>query len=144
MKKKILIAVVLLLIAIQFIPIKKNQTVEESNQFLTFTSANPQVSEIIKTSCFDCHSNYTNYPWYNKIAPVSWYLNRHINEGKKHLNFSEWDSYDAGKKSHKLEECAELVGEGEMPLSSYTLIHKNAKLSEEQKTILVAFFKAKM
>lgn len=144
MKKKILIGIVVLLVAIQFVPVKKNNTKESENQFLTTTSASVELSKILKTSCLDCHSNYTVYPWYNNIAPISWYLKNHIEEGKKHLNFSEWNGYDTKKKHHKLEECIEMIEKNEMPLKSYTLIHKNATLSEEQKKLLTSFFKTEM
>ena len=87
------------------------------------------VEEILVRSCYDCHSNHTNYPWYAEIFPVSWYLNSHIVEGKKHLNLSEYTTYDASKRHHKMEEFVEMVFEKEMPLFSYTLVHQNAKLS---------------
>ena len=91
---------------------------------------------ILQTSCFDCHSNYTNYPWYTNIQPIGWWLNHHVDEGKEELNFSEFESYSLKRKLHKLEEIKEMVEEGEMPLSSYTLIHGDTKLSPEQKEIL--------
>lgn len=144
MKKKIIIGIVVLLVAIQFVPIKKNVSEETSNQFLVATSASNEISNILEVSCFDCHSNNTVYPWYNNIAPVSWFLKRHIDEGKEHLNFSAWDGYDAKKKHHKLDECVEMIEKDEMPLSSYTLIHKDAKLSQEQQDLLIGFFKAEM
>ena len=95
---------------------------------------------MLQTACWDCHSNQTVYPWYNKIAPISWYLARHINNGKKHLNFDNWNDYDPAKQIHKSEEIIEVIEENEMPIFSYTLLHPEAKLSEEQKAILIQYF----
>jgi len=95
-----------------------------------------QVGAIIKTSCYDCHSNNTNYPWFDKIKPVTFWVNEHIEEGKEHLNFSEWDTYSEDRKEHKLEEIIEEVEEKEMPLESYLLTHSEAKVSEDDFKIL--------
>jgi hypothetical protein len=86
----------------------------------------------LKSSCYDCHSNKTNYPRYSKINPVGMWLNHHIEEGKAELNFSNFAAYDKKNLDHKLEETAEEVAEGHMPLPSYTLVHADAKLSQEQ------------
>jgi hypothetical protein len=91
------------------------------------------VHSILKTSCNDCHSNNTVYPWYAEVQPVTWWLNGHIVDGKKHLNLSEFATYSLRKQYHKLEEIDEMVKKGEMPLDSYLWIHKNADLSDGQK-----------
>lgn len=145
MKTKIAIAVLVLLIVIQFIPVSLNQSEDQlPSDFIALQGeAIPaEISSMLKTSCYDCHSNNTSYPWYNKIAPVSWYLKKHVNNGKKHLNFSTWGDYDAGKKAHKIEEIVEWVSDGEMPLSTYTLMHGDAKLSDTDRTQLVDYFKS--
>ena len=95
----------------------------------------------MKAACYDCHSNKSVYPWYTYTQPIGWFVKNHIEEGKEHLNFSEFGSYTAEKQAHKLEECYELIEKGEMPLSSYTLIHKEAVLTTEQQTNLVTYFK---
>ena len=95
------------------------------------------VMQILKTSCFDCHSNHTEYPWYSKIQPIGIWLANHINEGKRELNFSEFNNYKAKRKRHKLEEMVKEIKEREMPLSSYTIIHKNAILTNDQVQLLV-------
>jgi hypothetical protein len=95
------------------------------------------VLKIIKNSCFDCHSNQTAYPWYAEINPFGWWLSHHVNEGKSELNFSEFVSYNSSKKLKKLEEIADEVKEHKMPLDSYVLIHKNAKLTQQQISTLV-------
>jgi hypothetical protein len=99
------------------------------------------IQNILKTSCYDCHSNNTNYPWYNKIQPVNWWLADHINEGKEELNFDEFNAYSTKKKLHKLDEVIETIKDNEMPLKSYTLIHSNAKLSENDKQEIEAWVK---
>jgi len=143
MKAKISIGIIVLFVLIQFIPVKKNQdNGAEGMDIFTYynTDENGAVAAIIKSSCYDCHSNRTAYPWYNNIAPVSLYLAKHVNNGKKHLNFSEWKYMDEAKKEHKIEELIEMIQEDEMPLWSYTLIHRDAKLSVEEKTLFIKFF----
>ncbi|HNH22632.1 MAG TPA: heme-binding domain-containing protein, partial [Ferruginibacter sp.] len=94
------------------------------------------------TSCNDCHSNNTVYPWYAEVQPVAWWLNEHIEDGKKDLNFSEFASYRPRRQYKKLEEINELVKENEMPLNSYLWIHKDAKLSDQQKLTLANWVEA--
>lgn len=100
-----------------------------------------EVEVLLRKICYDCHSNQINYPWYSKIAPVSWWIKDHINVGREHFNFSEWGNYPQGKKAHKAEECWEEVEEGEMPLQSYTFIHRDATLSDTDKALLINYFK---
>ena len=88
------------------------------------------VAAILERSCRDCHTNKTNYPWYSQISPVSWWLKDHINEGRRELNLSEWGTYADRKKSKKLEEICEQVEAREMPLPSYTWVHRDSLLSE--------------
>jgi hypothetical protein len=140
MTKKIILGLVVLLVLIQFIRIDKtNPPVDKSIDFITLTQPSAEVKGILLTSCYDCHSNETTYPWYTNIAPVSWWLKHHINEGREHLNFSQWGSYTEKRQQHKLEECIEEVHEGEMPLSNYTLMHKEATLSPAQQEQLNAW-----
>lgn len=139
--KKISLFLLLLFAIMQFIRIDKTAPVSEpKNEFLVMNTASDEVTQLLKTGCYDCHSNQTVYPWYSQIAPVSWWLKDHINEGRKELNFSEWGNYNSRKQDHKLKECVEMVEEGEMPLNSYTLTHKGARINEEQKSVLVRWF----
>lgn len=141
--KKISLFLLFVFILIQFIRIDKtNAAINSQDDFLTISSANSEVSKVIKSSCYDCHSNESTYPWYTNIAPVSWWVKNHINEGRGELNFSIWASYSEKRKNHKLEECIEMIEEGEMPMSSYTIMHGEAKLTDAQKLELVDFFKA--
>ena len=124
--KKILIVLVVILIGIQFIP------VERTNPPVSWDINPPaNISEILRTSCYDCHSNETIWPWYSKIAPVSFFVAGDVNEGRKHLNFSEWDKYEADKREKILEEMVEEIEKEAMPLTSYTFTHPNAKLDDQ-------------
>ena len=95
------------------------------------------VSAILRTSCFDCHSNNTEYPWYSYIQPVRMFMDNHISEGKENLNFSEFDNYSKRKQGNKLSEMIKQIKADEMPLASYAIIHKNAILTQENKKILL-------
>lgn len=88
---------------------------------------------ILDKACYDCHSNNTRYPWYANVQPVAWWLNSHVEEGKGEINFDEFLTYPAKKARHKMEEVNEMVKEGEMPLNSYTWVHKEAVLSQSEK-----------
>jgi hypothetical protein len=137
MLKNILLALGVLLLLLQFYPsAKKNNNPSSLNDITHVHTLPDSVQQILKTSCYDCHSNNTVYPWYSYIQPVSWWLNDHIIEGKKELNFSEFANYNLARQYRKLEEISKEVKDDEMPLSSYTIIHRNAKLSAEQKLML--------
>lgn len=132
--KKVAVILLLVFIAMQFYRPEKNRS--QGNhlaQFLTETNPPQEVRILLEQTCYDCHSNNTEYPWYNNIAPVSYWLADHVKDGKKHLNFSAWESYSEKKKDHKLEEVVEMIEEGEMPLNEYTWTHEEAKLTDEQR-----------
>ena len=130
MLRTILIVLAFVLVAIQFFRPEKNQTAGPFPNDITTKYAVPaQVHAVLKRSCFDCHSNNTDYPWYNNIQPVAWFLDHHVQEAKGELNFNEFTSYSPKKARHKLEEVGESVTEGWMPLDSYLWIHRDAKLS---------------
>ena len=138
--KKIAIVLLVVLIGMQFYRPEKNKA--EGDYVAAFeaeTQPSVEVKQILKTACYDCHSANTEYPWYNNIAPVSYWLADHIEDGKRHLNFSDWENYDSKKKDHKLEEVIEEVKEGKMPLNEYTWTHADANLSEDQISALLAW-----
>lgn len=140
MKRKILWLLSIVFIGIQFIPIELNQSESLSeDNFIKVTNAPDHIASILKKSCFDCHSNHTNYPWYDRIAPVSWWVAGHVNHAKEELNFEEWATYSLKRKKHKLEEIVEETEEGHMPLQSYLWMHADAKLSENQLSELKIF-----
>ncbi len=131
------------LIIIQFFRIDKTvKPVNAQTDIIALTQANTDISSILKTSCYDCHSSQPVYPWYTNVAPLSWWIKHHINEGSHHLNFSDWGTYTTKRKDHKLEECVEMIEEGEMPMTSYTIMHGDAKLTDAQRTLLIDWFKA--
>lgn len=139
--KKIIVALFVLFIIIQFFRIDKtNPPVDKSMDFLTIKKAPEDISKMIKTSCYDCHSNESTYPWYSDIQPIGWFLQNHIKEGRQELNFSTFATYDAVRQAKKLKKSAHEIEEGEMPLESYLLIHRDAKLTNEQKEKLVKYF----
>jgi len=144
--KKIIkpIALVLLaaLIIIQFFKPERNLSSSETiaaNDISKLYPVPQEVASILKTSCYDCHSNNTHYPWYSNFQPVAWWLADHVKEGKGELNFSEFASYRIGKQYRKLEKMNSEVKEGEMPLESYTFIHGDAKLNPTQKEKLMSW-----
>ncbi len=143
MKRKILIAVAAVLVIIQFFQPKKNISIQPSGKEITKQFNVPdEVQSVLKTACYDCHSNNTRYPWYSRIQPGGWLLARHIKEGKEELNFDEFLSYSPAKQYDKFEDMDKLVSKKEMPLKSYTLIHRDAVLSEEQTGLLVNWTKS--
>lgn len=141
--KRIGISVLVLFIGIQFITIDKlNPPVDESLNFFSTASFSPKGMELVKSACYDCHSNESKYPWYSNVAPVSFILQNHIKEGREELNFSTYQSYNAKKKDHKLEEISEALREGWMPLDNYVWMHSEAKLTASQREMLAQEFDA--
>lgn len=135
--KILLILIVVALITIQFFRPSKNSGVEDAQKHITAVYPVPDdVQNILKASCYDCHSNTTQYPWYSRVQPMGWVLENHIVEGKKELNFSEFASYPVSRQYKELEEISEDINEGEMPLLSYSIAHKNARLTAHQKALI--------
>ncbi len=141
--KNVFLVLVVLFLLLQFYPrAPKNDTGTSAFQISTVLPVPAHVGKVLKNSCYDCHSNTTNYPWYAMIQPVSWWLNDHISEGKKELNFSEFANYTLSKQYRKLEEIKDEVQENKMPLESYTIIHGGAKLLPDDKNLLVTWVEA--
>jgi hypothetical protein len=141
--KKLFWVLLIAFIVIQFFRPEKNiSTGISANDITTKYAVPDSVMAILKTSCYDCHSNNTYYPWYNNIQPVAWWLKNHVDEGKRELNFSEFAAYRIGRQYRKLDEVNKQIKEGEMPLESYTLIHGNAKLNEQQKLMVANWVSA--
>jgi hypothetical protein len=138
MRKKILITVVIILVVIQFIRPARNISATPSPHDISSVYTVPDsIKNIMAVACDDCHTNNTRYPWYSNIQPVGWWLQNHVNEGKRHLNYSEFTSYDKKKQYKKMDETAKEVKEGGMPLNSYLWIHKDAKLTQQEKDMIV-------
>ncbi|WKS95490.1 heme-binding domain-containing protein [Riemerella columbina] len=140
--KKILLILLVAGVMIQFFPIDRtNPEVNKGMDFLTIKRTPESTAQLIRNACYDCHSNESRYPWYTKIQPVGWFVKDHIEEGRKHLNFSTFATYEAKRQAHKLDECVEELEKGGMPLESYLLMHQEAKLTEEQKQELINYFR---
>lgn len=131
--KYILLVVLLALVVIQFInrPERISEPVTE-NDIIENLQVPAEMAGLLKAACYDCHSNQPRYPWYASVAPVSWSIAEHIEHGRDELNFSEWATYSARRRDHKLEEMVEEVEVGNMPLPGYVTMHKEAHLSSEQ------------
>lgn len=138
-KHRVLTVFIVILMAIQFYRPARNSSLqpELATNFTKIYDVPLSTQAIFKTSCYDCHSNNTKYPWYSNIQPVRMFMDNHINEGKNHLNFSEFGKLDAEKQTKKLDEIIEEVSEGDMPLFSYTLIHRDAILNASQKAEVI-------
>lgn len=135
--KKLTIGVAALLaiafVVIQFFPIDRSvPPVYAAETLESAVKVPPDISEIIGRSCNDCHSNLTVYPWYTRIQPVGWFMKDHIDEGRREMNFSVFNTYSPKKKAKKLEEICEQVTQGEMPLPSYLWLHGNSVLKESE------------
>lgn len=147
MKRKniILLVILLVIVGIQLVRINKNNPLSDPEaDFITLENPPEEVKVLLKNACYDCHSHLTVYPWYTNVAPFSWIIGKHINEGRKHLNFSTWGDYKKDKQRHKIEECVEEVKEGHMPIPNYTWMHPEAKMSEEDREKMVAWLHSKM
>jgi len=140
-----IIALILLVVfvGIQFIPIERNQSdLVPKTDFLTVNNTPDNIGKLLQVACYDCHSNNTAYPWYNKVQPIAWFLEDHIKEGKKELNFSEWDEYSNRRKNSKLKSIISQIRDDKMPLFSYTLLHRDAVYSDSEKEEVINYMKA--
>jgi len=139
--KKILLVLIAVFIAIQFIQPAHNKSEQVvPTDFAKILVVPNNIKIILQNACYDCHSNNTKYPWYANIQPVAWMMARHIKNGKDKLNFSDFGSNTIRKQISKLKEIANQVKDDEMPIASYKLMHKNARLSAEDKTLMEDWF----
>ncbi len=143
MIKKILLVLLATIIIIQFIrPAKNIASPNPAQDISTVYPVPDSVHKILLKACYDCHSDNTRYPWYSTLQPVYWWMNNHIQEGKRHLNFDEFASQTPEKKAKWIRHIYEQVDSNEMPLDSYTWIHKDAILSNEEKATVSNWAKA--
>lgn len=141
MKKKVLIIVGLLLL-IQVIRPEKNSAVVGPISEIKELLITEKVEVVLDKACYDCHSNHTNYLWYAEVAPVSWFIAHHVNEGKEHLNFSEWDAYNNFQKEYIIKGMYGEIKDNKMPLKTYTWMHPEAILSAQEKEVLLTWAKS--
>ncbi len=137
MKKKIILLLSAIFIVLQFIPINRNNPPVEAD-----LKAPEKVKLVLKKSCYDCHSNETHYPLYSYVFPASLFLAHHVEEGREELNFSNWEALSNSKKAKKAEDIVEVLEKKEMPLISYTIIYRDAVLSNEDSELLINWAKA--
>ncbi len=136
------ISLAAVLLLLQLYRPARNQSSETLPTDIVMAYSVPQnVATVLHKACYDCHSNNTHYPWYANVQPVALWLANHVQEGKEELNFSEFGTFKTKRKLRKLQEIAEQIEEGEMPLSSYTIMHKEAVLTAEEKQLLITWAK---
>lgn len=137
-----IIAVLLMICfaGIQLIPTTLNQSnLVNKNDFLLVNNTPKKINKLLNKACYDCHSNNTVYPWYNNIQPFTWLINKHIVEGKKELNFSQWNELSQRRKVSKLRSIVKQIEQNKMPLNSYTILHKDSNLTSEDKKLIIDY-----
>lgn len=140
--KNISLVLLFIFVVLQFFRIEKsNPSSDPAQDLITISQPDEETARLLKITCYDCHSNKVIYPWYTNIAPFSWWIKQHVNEGRDEFNMSEWGSFSEKRKNKKIKESVEMLEEEKMPLASYTWLHGEAKLSEAQKEKLCEFFK---
>lgn len=143
MKRKLRILGLVLfaaLLLMQFVPVELPANEENNPDDLIRNGLTDEaVAPILKASCYDCHSNEVIYPWYTKVKPVTWLIRHDVQEGREELNFSTWNAMNKRRMLRKLEEIKEVVEKDEMPLPIYTVMHRGAKLTNDQKLALSAW-----
>lgn len=144
MKQKILLGLLVVLVLIQFIRIDKtNPESIPAKDFIAVENPPANIAAIMKNACYDCHSHHTAYPWYTNVAPISLMIRSHIRGGRQQVNFSTWADYDTKKKNHKIQEMIESIETSYMPMKSYTWLHPEAKLSADDRKVLVDWLGSK-
>jgi hypothetical protein len=132
----VVVALAAVLLAAQFVPVDR-----ENPPVLHEVDAPPEVAAVLRAACYDCHSRETRRPWYSRVAPVSWFVAHHVEEGRGELDFSDWPAVDFTAQDELLRDIAEEVGEGKMPLASYRWGHPEARLTAEQRETVVRWAK---
>ncbi|MBK1895039.1 heme-binding domain-containing protein [Chryseobacterium paridis] len=141
MVKKIVFWSLVVFALIQFVPIDRaNKPVDHKVNFVDAKKTPEKISKLIKGACYDCHSNETVYPKYSYIAPVSWSIKSHVNEGREHLNFSIWQTYNSDLKESMLNSIIPTLQSKTMPMPGYIVYHKEANLSEAERKLLINYF----
>lgn len=136
--RKVLVGLGVALVGIQLIPVERSNPPSDGAMALPAG----EVGEILTSACMDCHSHETVWPWYASVAPVKFVVAKHVSDGRRHLNFSTWATQELSRRDHKLEEIVEVVKSGEMPEGSYTWMHPEARLTDEQRYALTAWAEA--
>lgn len=131
-------------VVLQFIGIEKtNPEFDSSGDFIVMENPPADIAQVLRSACYDCHSNQTVWPWYSNIAPISWMLEEHVVDGRDNLNLNYWSEFDVEDRAYVIEEMIEEIEEGEMPIPGYLITHSDAKLSETQKEKLFTWLRSK-
>lgn len=117
-------------------PARTNPPIDEARTLQAYSQLTPQAAVVLDRACNDCHSNQTRWPWYTNVAPVSWVVINHVNEGRRQMNFSDWAQYSQDEQARLLKKICREVKSGGMPLGSYLWIHRDAKLSSDDVKVL--------
>ena len=125
-------------------PVRTNPTASAGERLEDQASVPAEVADILRRACYDCHSNETRWPWYARLAPVSWAVISDVNDGREHLNFSSWGAYHRLERADLLDESCGLARRGEMPVRPYTLLHREARLTAEAVEALCAWTRAEV
>ena len=141
LRRRILLVITIVVVLAQlFQPDRSAHSNAPEHDLIAITRPDTAVQAALRVACYDCHSDHTTYPWYSYITPVNFWLEQHVDEGREELNMSAWGDRREKWQRHKAKESVEMLEEGEMPPSSYTLVHRNAELSADQRAALIAFF----
>jgi hypothetical protein len=141
--RTIVLLILLVVVLIQFLPVDRSAPpIDPAQDFVSVMRPPEGTARLIRDACYDCHSFETEYPWYAYVSPVAQWLQGHIKEGRKHMNFSIWATYPADDQDHSMKECVEMVEEKAMPLKSFTWAHPEARLTDAQRSELVEYFKS--
>jgi hypothetical protein len=144
MKKLILLGLVAAIIGIQFIPVDRSLPEYSPSDLLALSGAETGMANMIKDACYDCHSYESEYPEYANVAPLSFWIQGHIDNAREELNFSTWGELSGEDQQHLLKECAEKVEKKEMPLTPFLITHAEARITEEQRAEMSAWFRSQM
>lgn len=131
MRTRILLALVAVVVAIQLVPLDRKPPPANG-----LVEAPPEVAKVLRQSCFDCHSNRTEWPWYGSVAPVSWLVAHHVNHGREYLDLTRWDDYDEERRQHLRRDMVEEIDAGRMPMGPYLWLHPEARLSERERELV--------
>ncbi|PRB02801.1 cytochrome C [Chryseobacterium sp. MYb7] len=141
MGKKIIFWILVSFALIQFFPIDRtNIPVDSAKNFVDARKTPEKIATLIKNACYDCHSNETVYPKYAFIAPISWSVKSHVNEGREHLNFSTWETYNKDLKENMLTKAVQTIQNKTMPMPGYIVYHRDANLSDAERALLIQYF----
>jgi hypothetical protein len=133
LKRAALVIVAGLVVAQALRPARTNPAEDPARTLEAIAHPPPSVQAVLDRSCRDCHTNRTVWPWYTNVAPISWFVVGHVNEGRHDLSFSNWAAFAPALRAKRLAQMCDLVQRGEMPLTTYLLLHRDARVSDDER-----------